>query len=348
MRAVVLAGGEGTRLRPLTYTTPKPLLPIGNRPFLEHQLAWLAGHGVTEVVLSIGYRPDAFMAHFAGGAVAGLRLTYAVEPEPLGTAGAIRFAAGTGGFLNFSGDTPSPGVSGDTPGSGRFLVCNGDVLTDLDITALVRFHDEAGAEATISLTQVEDPSAFGVVPTTPDGRVLGFVEKPAPGEAPTDWINAGTYVLEASVLALIPPGRAVSIERETFPALLQRDAKLYALASPGYWLDIGTPAKYLQANTDLLPPGESLCPPDATVAEGAVVESSVLGPRVVVEEGARVVRSVLLEGARVEAGAVVVDSVVGGRAVVGPGAAVEDVSIIGPGVSVPAGARLVGARLQAT
>lgn len=334
---MVLAGGEGTRLRPLTYATPKPLLPIANRPFLEHQLTWLAGHGVTEVVLSIGYRPDAFTGRFASGAVAGLSLAYAVEPEPLGTAGAIRFAAET--FTGPSGDTPHPG---------RFLVCNGDVLTDLDVTALVRFHDESGAEATISLTRVEDPSAFGVVPTAPDGRVLGFVEKPPPGEAPTDWINAGTYVLEASVLGIIPPGRAVSIERETFPALLERDAKLYALASPGYWLDIGTPAKYLQANIDRLAGGESLCPPDATVAAGAIVESSVLGPRVVIGEGARVVRSVLLEGARVAAGAVVVDSVVGAEAVVGEGAVVEDVSVIGPGASVPAGARLTGARLEAT
>jgi NDP-sugar pyrophosphorylase family protein len=177
--------------------------------------------------------------------------------------------------------------------------------------------------------------------------VLGFVEKPPPGEAPTDWINAGTYVLEASVLRIIPAGRAVSIERETFPALLERDAKLYALASPGYWLDIGTPAKYLQANLDRLPGGQSLCPPDATVAAGASVESSVLGPGVVVGEGARVVRSVLLQGARVAAGAAVVDSVVGGEAVVGEGAVVEDVSVIGPGASVPAGARLAGARLAA-
>jgi mannose-1-phosphate guanylyltransferase len=253
-----------------------------------------------------------------------------VEPEPLGTAGAIRFAAGVGGFND------------------RFLVCNGDVLTDIDVTALVRFHDGSGAEATISLTRVEDPSAFGVVPTGPDGRVLGFVEKPAPGQAPTDWINAGTYVLEASVLRAIPAGRAVSIERETFPALLARDAKLFALGSEGYWLDIGTPAKYLQANIDRLAGGESLCPPDATVAGGAVVESSVLGPGVVVGEGARVVRSVLLEEARVDAGAVVVDSIVGGAAVVGPGAVVEDVSVIGPGASVPAGARLAGVRLEAS
>ncbi|MGH9042756.1 MAG: sugar phosphate nucleotidyltransferase [Acidimicrobiia bacterium] len=329
MKAVVLAGGEGTRLRPLTYTTPKPLLPIANRPFLEHQLAWLAEHSVTDVVLSIGYRPDAFKDRFAGGSVAGLRLTYAVESEPLGTAGAIRYAAETAGFTD------------------RFLVCNGDVLTDLDVSALLRIHDGSGAEATIALTQVEDPSAFGVVPTGPDGRVLGFVEKPAPGEAPTDWINAGTYVLEASVLRGIPSGRAVSIERETFPALLERDAKLYALPSPGYWLDIGTPSKYLQANLDRLPPGTSLCPADATVAAGAAVDSSVLGPGVVVGDGARVVCSVLHEGARVEAGAVVTDSVVGGGAVIGAGAVVADVSVIGPGASVAAGERLAGARVPA-
>jgi NDP-sugar pyrophosphorylase family protein len=328
LKAIVLAGGEGTRLRPLTYTTPKPLLPIANRPFLEHQLAWLAGHGITEVVLSIGYRPDAFPERFPGGQVAGLALTYAVESEPLGTAGAIRFAAETGGI------------------SDRFVVCNGDVLTDLDVSALVRFHDDAGAEATIALTQVEDPSAFGVVPTAADGRVLGFVEKPPRGEAPTNWINAGTYVLEASVLDEIPAGRAVSIERETFPILLRRDAKLYALAAPGYWLDIGTPAKYLQANLDLLVDGASLCPSDATVAAGATLESSVLGPGAVVADAARVVRSVLLDGARVEAGALVADSVVGARAVVGPGATVEAVSVIGPGASVPAGDRLAGGRVE--
>jgi NDP-sugar pyrophosphorylase family protein len=328
LKAIVLAGGEGTRLRPLTWTTPKPLLPIANRPFLEHQLTWLAGHGITEVVLSIGYRPEAFPARFPGGEVAGLPLRYAVESEPLGTAGAIRFAAETGGF------------------SDRFVVCNGDVLTDLDVSALVRLHDGSGAEATISLTQVEDPSAFGVVPTAADGRVLGFVEKPPRGEAPTNWINAGTYVMEASVLDEIPSGRAVSIERETFPALLQRDAKLYALAAPGYWLDIGSPAKYLQANLDQLADGTSLCPPDATVAPGATVESSVLGPGAVVADAARVVRSVLFDGARVETGALVADSVVGSGAVVGPGATVEAVSVIGPGASVPGGDRLAGGRVE--
>lgn len=325
----MLAGGEGTRLRPLTYATPKPLLPIANRPFLEHQLAWLAGHGVEEVVLSIGYRPDAFAGRFPDGSFSGLRLRYAVEPEPLGTAGAIRFAAADAGINE------------------RFLVCNGDVLTDLDVTALVRFHDERGAEATISLTRVEDPSAFGVVPTAPDGRVLGFVEKPPRGEAPTDWVNAGTYVLETSVLDSVPPARAVSIERETFPGLLERDGKLYAMTSPAYWLDIGTPAKYLQANVDLLRGREALLGTGCVVDPRAEVSASVLGPGSVVGDGARVVRSVLFEGARVGSGAEVVDSVVGSGARVEEGAAVGGFSVVGPGAVVPAGARLVGALVEA-
>ncbi|HEV7687407.1 MAG TPA: NDP-sugar synthase [Acidimicrobiia bacterium] len=327
MKAIVLAGGEGTRLRPLTWTTPKPLLPIVNRPFLEHQLAWLAGHGVTEVVLSLGYRSDAF----AGRSFSDLPLQVAAEPEPLGTAGAIRFAAEAGGVTS------------------RFLVCNGDVLTDLDVSALVRFHEEREAEATIALTRVDDPSAFGVVPTDTDGRVLRFVEKPPPGEAPTDWINAGTYVLEPSVLDDIPSGRAVSIERETFPGLLDRSGRLYALRSSAYWLDIGTPAKYLEANADRLQRGggASLVGPGAVVAPGAAVDGSVLGSGVVVEAGAKVLRSVLFDGARVGAGAEVTDSVLGAGAAVEAGAAVSGVSIVGPGAVVPAGERLTGARVEA-
>jgi mannose-1-phosphate guanylyltransferase len=327
MIAIVLAGGEGTRLRPLTWTTPKPLLPIVNRPFLEHHQSWLAGHGVTEVVLSLGYRSDAF----AGRSFSDLPLLVAAEPEPLGTAGAIRFAAEAGGVTN------------------RFLVCNGDVLTDLDVSALVRFHEERDAEATIALTRVDDPSAFGVVPTDEDGRVLRFVEKPPPGEAPTDWINAGTYVLEPSVLDDIPAGRAVSIERETFPGLLARKGRLYALPSPAYWLDIGTPAKYLEANTDRLERSGagSLIGPGAAVAPGAAVDGSVLGAGVVVEAGAKVLRSVLFDGARIGAGAEVTDSVVASGAVVEAGAAVSGVSIVGPGAVVAPGERLAGARVDA-
>jgi NDP-sugar pyrophosphorylase family protein len=237
MKAVVLVGGEGTRLRPLTLSTPKPLLPIANQAFLERQLGWLAGYGVDEVVLSMGYLPDAFHSQFAhdhaGEDVFGdIKVRYAVEDEPLGTAGAIRFAA-----------------EGMTE---RFIVCNGDVLTDLDLSEMVRFHDERDSQATISLTQVEDPSAFGVVPTRADGQVIAFVEKPAPGKAPSNWINAGTYVLEPAFLDRIPPRLNVSIERETFPRMLAEPRGLYGYAAAGYWLDIGTPAKYLQAHADVL------------------------------------------------------------------------------------------------
>jgi NDP-sugar pyrophosphorylase family protein len=365
VKAVVLVGGEGTRLRPLTYTTPKPLLPIANQPFLERQLSWLAAHGVTEVVLSLGYLPDAFEAHFPSGsfrAPAGeLVLHYAVEDHPLGTAGAIRFAADALGELDE-----------------RIVVCNGDVLTTLDLGRLVHFHDERGAEATIALTQVGDPSAFGVVPTRDDGEVIAFVEKPPPGKAPTNWINAGTYVLEPSVLARIPERLAVSIERETFPRMLEEPRRLYAKADDAYWIDIGTPEKYLQAHTDVL--GGALAGPpvagarelrpgvwvqgDVTIAEGATVEAPVLlGDGVRIDAGARVVGSVLGDGARVAHGARVVravlhrdavldddgeviDSVLGARAHLGAGGIASMHTVVGAGGELAPGAHASGARIR--
>lgn len=325
MRAVVLVGGEGTRLRPLTQTTPKGLLPIANQPFLERQLDWMAGHGIDEVVLSLGYLPDAFVAHFTADEYAGVRLRYAVEPEPMGTAGAIRFAAEATGIDE------------------RFVVCNGDVLTALDLGALVGFHDEHAAEATIHLVRVPDPSAFGVVPTHADGEVAAFVEKPPPGRAPTDWVNAGTYVLEPAVLERIPAGMNVSIERETFPRMLETRGCLYAFASDVYWLDIGTPDKYRAAQLDVLrgalgaPPVAGaeerdpgiwvqpgavldasirLVPPvligaGAAVGPGAFVSGSVIGAGCTVGYGARVTRSVLLDGARVGRAAEVTDAILG-------------------------------------
>lgn len=364
MRAVVLVGGEGTRLRPLTYTMPKPLLPIANRPFLERQLSWLAEHGVREVVLSIGYLPDAFHRHFArdraGDDVFGdVRLRYAVEEEPLGTAGAIRYAAE--GFDE------------------RFVVCNGDVLTTLDLGAMVRFHDERGAEATISLTEVADPSAFGVVPTRDDGRVIAFVEKPPPGRAPSNWINAGTYVLEPSFLARIPPRLNVSVERETFPRMLEEPGRLYGFKADAYWLDIGTPAKYLEAHADVLDgrlgrppvagaverapgvwvegdaeigPGATVEPPvllgaGARVDPGARVARSVLGPDAVVEPHAEVVRSVVHARAQICHGASVVDSVVGADACCKPDSALHDLTVVGAGTTVTSGTRISGGRVPA-
>lgn len=326
-------GGEGTRLRPLTLTTPKPLLPIGNIPFLERQLAWLATHGVDEVVLSLGYLPDAFVERIPEGMFAGVHIRYAVEDEPLGTAGAIRFAAE--GFIT-QGSAKSPGD--------RFVVCNGDVLTDLNLTELVSFHEGHGAQATIALTQVEDPSAFGVVPTNEDGSVVAFVEKPPRDEAPTNWINAGTYVLEAAVLDVVPSGRNVSIERETFPALIGRG--LYAMTSDAYWLDIGTPEQYLRAHLDLL---EGKAPPvllgqGCTVAADATVSFSTLGNRCSVGEGAVIERSVLFDGVHVAAGSHITDSIVGLGARIGEKARLTDVTVVGAGAEVPNAAELTGER----
>lgn len=357
MRAVVLVGGEGTRLRPLTYAVPKQMLPVAEVPLIERVLTHLVAHGVSDVVLSLGYRPDAFIEAFPDGTCAGASLAYAVEEQPLDTAGAIRYAAEVAGVAE------------------TFLVFNGDVLSDLDITALIAFHRDRGAEATIALTPVEDPSAFGVVPTAPDGRVQAFIEKPAPGTAPTNLINAGAYVLEPSVLARIATTGRVNVERETFPALVEAGA-LFALASDGYWIDVGTPERYLQATADLLtgrrpgPPApgaepisdaswaigparndgtasSSLLGEGAAVAPGAVVRASVVGRRATVGEGATVEGSVLLDGASVEKGAEVHDSIVGPRAVVATGAVLRAHTVVGADARVAAGECHEGARLPA-
>jgi mannose-1-phosphate guanylyltransferase len=359
VRAVVLVGGFGTRLRPLTLTIPKQMLPVAEMPMIERVLAHLAAHGVDDAVLSMGYRPDVFLDAWPDGRCAGVRLHYAVEPEPLDTAGAIRFAALDAGIAE------------------TFLVVNGDVLTDLDVTALVERHRTTGAEGTIHLIRVDNPSAFGVVPTDGDGRVQAFVEKPPPGEEPTDLINAGTYVLEAPVLDRIPDGRRVSVERETFPAMVA-DGTLFAQATDDYWVDTGTPAKLLQASLDLVsgvrsgPPAAhaterepglwtigaavqeaELFPPvlvgdAAYLASGAEVEAAVVGAGCRVESGARVEWSVMLPGAVVESGAVVSHSILGPAAVVGEGSRVENLSVVGEGALVEAGSKLDGERFPAT
>jgi len=327
VKAVLLVGGEGTRLRPLTYTTPKALVPIANVPFLERQLQWLASHGIDEVVLSMGYLPEPFVEHFPSGRFGDVKLSYAVEEKPLGTAGGIRYAAdGT---------------------SDRFVVCNGDVLTTLDLSAMIEFHVDRDAEASIYLCEVDDPSAFGVVPTRSDGELVGFIEKPPRGHAPTNWINAGVYVLEPSVLDRIPARISVSIERETFPRMVERRKALYGFQWSGYWLDIGTPEKYLQANLDVvagkLPGGDGLIDPTAVI-EGEV-RDSVIGPGAWVAPGAVVERSVLLAGARAEHGVRIADSVIGPGAILKAGAVVVDVSIVGQGVEINGGARLAAARV---
>jgi mannose-1-phosphate guanylyltransferase len=325
MRAVVLVGGFGTRLRPLTLTTPKPMLPVGHLPIIERLVDNLARGGVTDVTLALGFKPEPFIAAFPGDMCNGVSLHYAVEPEPLDTAGAIKFAA------DFSGID-------DT-----FVVANGDVLTDLDIGSLVQFHRAHEAEATIHLVAVADPSAFGVVALDPDGRVERFVEKPAPGTEPSNQINAGTYVLEPAVLELIPSGRRVSIERDTFPPVVAR-GRLFAMATDDYWLDAGNPALYLQANLDLLRgnrhPLSSVGAHDsAQVHATALVTNSIVAAGATVDDDAVITDSVLLADAVVEARAVVANSVVMGR--IGQGASV-DRCVVGLHGVVEAGEQLSG------
>ena len=329
MRAVVLVGGFGTRLRPLTNDLPKQMLPVVRVPMIERVVAALGSYGVTEAVLSLGYRPDAFLDAYPDGVCAGVVLHYAVEPEPLDTAGAVRFAA----------------LSADIDDT--FIVVNGDVLTDLDVAELWDFHKSHGAEGTIALTPVDDPSRYGVVPIDDDGRVIEFVEKPAPGTAPTNWINAGTYVLEPTVLDRIASDRKVSIERETFPSMVANES-LYALHSDAYWIDAGTPETYLRAQLDLIDgvrANEIAVLPSDEIDTSALVENSVLGADVVIGNGTIVRNSILMDGVTVGPGVRIHDSIIANGARIGPDAHISEMTVVGAGVEIPAQSELAGARL---
>jgi mannose-1-phosphate guanylyltransferase len=292
-------------------------------------VAALGSYGVTEAVLSLGYRPDAFLDAYPDGVCAGVVLHYAVEPDPLDTAGAVRFAALSAGI-------------DDT-----FIVVNGDVLTDLNVAELWEFHKSHGAEGTIALTPVEDPSRYGVVPIDDNGRVIEFVEKPAPGTAPTNWINAGTYVLEPSVFDRIASDRKVSIERETFPAMVA-DESLFALHSDAYWIDAGTPDTYLRAQLDLIDgirANEIAVLPSDKIDSSALVENSVLGANVVIGNGTIVRNSILMDGVTIGPGVRIHDSIIASGARVGPDSHISDLTVVGAGVEVPAQSELTGARL---
>lgn len=330
MRAVVLVGGFGTRLRPLTLSVPKPMLPIGHVPMIARLVERLGRGGVTEVVLALGFRPEPFIEAFPDGLCGDVALTYAVEPEPLDTAGAIKFAAEFAGI-------------DDT-----FVVANGDVMTDLDVSALVAAHRSFGAEATLHLIGVEDPSAFGVVDLAADGSVRAFVEKPPPGTEPSNLINAGTYVFEPSVLDRIPAATKVSVERDTFQRLVA-DGRLYGVATDDYWIDAGVPTLYRAANLDLLDGKRRTERCDAVsasadVAPDALIEHSIVGAHVHVAPGARVIDSVLLPGASVGAGARVERSLVMGA--VGSASVVRD-SMVGADGRVGDGESLVDATAPA-
>jgi mannose-1-phosphate guanylyltransferase len=331
LKAVVLVGGEGTRLRPLTETIPKPLLPFMNRPFLDHVLDHLGGHGVNEAILSSSYLESQFHGYLEGRTT-GPAVMWITEEVPLGTSGAI---AGARKHLD------------DT-----FLVLNGDVLTDLDLGTLLGFHRDRRAVATIALTRVEDARPFGLVERKPDGRVVAFTEKP--GEPIPGDINAGTYVLEPRALDRVPVGVPASIERQTFPDLIARGEPVYAFLSDGYWLDLGTPAAYLQAHVDALEgriAGRRY--PRPLLAEGArlapgssVAEDVVIGERATVRGLASVRRSVIHAGAEIGESAVVEGSILGPGSVVEPEAVVRG-SVLAEGARVPAEVRLEDAQVSA-
>jgi mannose-1-phosphate guanylyltransferase len=336
VQALVLAGGEGTRLRPLTLTLAKPVIPLAGRPFLTFMLDWLRRHGVDDVLLSCGYRSHD-VERVLGHEHRGMRLRYVVEDEPLGTAGPLRLAA-------------DEGVLAD-----RVLVLNGDTLTDLDLTAEIAQHEATGALATLALVAVKDTSSYGVVPTGEHGAVEAFLEK-RPGPAPTNRINAGAYVLERSVVDMVPPGRAVSIEREVFPELVGKG--LYGYAADDYWIDIGTPERYLEATYDLLAGRvESELPRrdetaslvyDGCITSGARIGPlSVLGRHCSVGDHSVVVRSVLHDSVRVGHECEILESVLAEGARVGDGARIGPDAVVGHGAVVAAGAVVgPGARIE--
>jgi len=344
----MLVGGQGTRLRPLTLSAPKPLLPTAGVPFLAHPLARAAQAGITHVVLATSYQAEMFHEAFGTGADFGLSIDYEYESAPLGTGGGIRNAAP---YLRGGPDDP-------------VVVLNGDILSGHDLAAQVELHRKTDAAVTLHLVPVADPSRYGCVPTDADGRVTAFLEKTP--DPVTNQINAGCYVFKKSVIEQIPAGRVVSVEHETFPRLIAGDALVMGYLDDSYWLDVGTPEAFVQGSCDLVRGalaspaftgtcGDYLVLGDATVAEGAGLSGGTsVGHRSVVETGAVVDGSVLFDGATIEAGAVVRHSIVGKNATIAGGASVDGVVIgdeayVGPGNELAKGLRLwPGTRLEHT
>ena len=345
-QAVILVGGKGTRLRPLTSNRPKPIVPLVDRPFMAYMLEWVASHGITDVVMCCGFLADQMVEEIGDGAAYGLNITWVSEPEPRGTAGALWYA--------------HPHLRDE-----RFLMLNGDVLTDMDLSDQIAQHERTGAVGTLALVPVEDPTAYGLVRLHEDNAVRGFLEKPTPEQIDTDLISAGAYVLEPSVFDLIAKDRLVSIEREVWPRLVGQG--LYGCVHRGrYWMDIGTPQRYLEGTQDILSwrvrtkVAERMVdgPAHATaqIADGAVIDRASLvdrdarigsratvGAGSVVGVGATIGRDVILENAVVLAGATVGDGarlrdcIVGVDATVGAGVVLSDAAMVGDGAHVAEG-----------
>lgn len=334
MQAVVLVGGEGTRLRPLTLETPKPMVPIMNMPFLERTLRRLKAAGIDDVILPAGYLPEAIRSYFGDGSGLDMKITYVIEETPLGTAGALKNV--------------------EHLIAGPFFVLNGDVLTSLDLALMLDAHRKKGGIGMLHLIQVEDPSAFGCVVHDADGKITAFVEKPPAGEAPTNEVNAGTYLFEREILDLIPAGRPVSIERETFPLAISGGRALYAYTTDDYWIDLGRPEAYLVSHRHIfegmmplgISPGAegpgatnvprgALVPPvyvgrDVRLAPGARIGPyAVVGDGCSVGDGATVKNSILWDGVAIGSGAAVDGSIIASRATVGANAVVKAGSVIG-------------------
>ncbi|MGU3582771.1 sugar phosphate nucleotidyltransferase [Rhodococcus sp. C26F] len=334
--AVILVGGQGTRLRPLTLSAPKPMLPTAGVPFLTHLLARIREAGIKHVVLGTSFKAEVFEEYFADGSDFGLEIEYVTETEPLGTGGGIRNVL--------------PKLRAD-----NVMVFNGDVLGGTDLGAVLDTHVRTEADVTLHLVRVSDPRAFGCVPTDEDGRVTAFLEKTQ--DPPTDQINAGCYVFRRKIIEQIPEGRPVSVEREVFPALLTEGKKVYGHVDAAYWRDMGTPEDFVRGSADLvrgiapspaLPPqrGESLVHPGASVAPGALlIGGTVVGRGAEIGAGARLDGAVIFDGARVEAGAVIERTIIGFGVRVGPRALIRD-GVIGDGADIGARCELLrGARV---
>ncbi|WP_033293282.1 sugar phosphate nucleotidyltransferase [Amycolatopsis jejuensis] len=329
--AVVLVGGQGTRLRPLTLSAPKPMLPTAGTPYLSHLFSRIRAAGIRHVVLGTSYRAEVFEEYFGDGSAHGLELEYVVEDEPLDTGGAIRNVY-------------------DRLRADHAIVFNGDILSGADLHAQLATHLGSAADVTLHLQRVPDPSRFGSVPTDEDGRVTAFLEKTP--DPPTDQINAGCYVFRRPVIETIPAGRRVSVERETFPGLLADGAHLHGFVDSSYWLDVGTPEAFVRGSADLvrgIAPTSALAGPtgDFLVLEGASVftgakltDGSTIGARAVVEQGATVSGSVIFDDAVIGRDAIVERSVLGRGVVVGAGAVLRGV-VLGDGASVGAGCELL-------
>jgi len=348
LEAIMLVGGKGTRLRPLTLSAPKPLLPTAGVPFLAHQLARAAECGITHVVLATSYRAEMFIEAFGDGAQFGLSIDYVYESEPLGTGGGIRNAAT---LLRGGADDP-------------IVVLNGDILSAHDLSAQVDLHRKKDAAVTLHLVPMDDPSRYGCVPTDEGGRVTAFLEK-TPNPV-TNQINAGCYVFRRSVIDRIPAGQVVSVERETFPGLIDGNAVVMGYAEAAYWLDVGTPEAFVRGSCDVVlgelpspalpgPTGGALVLGHASVAgEAKLLGGTTVGVGAVIEDGAVVDGSVIFDGATIGAGAVVRNSVVGKGATIAGGAVVDGVVIgdnayVGPGNELARGLRLwPGVRLEPT